>query len=81
LVLVITVGAAVIWWLWLRPQPNAPASSPPASATPATPTFDQARSDAKRLVVKGWDRQASPAVSRLCASFLNFATRQWRVAS
>jgi hypothetical protein len=58
LVLVITVGAAVIWWLWLRPQPNAPASSPPASATPATPTFDQARSDAKRLVVKGWDRQA-----------------------
>jgi hypothetical protein len=58
LVLVITVGAAVIWWLWLRPQPTAPASSRPASATPATPTFDQARSDAKRLVVKGWDRQA-----------------------
>ncbi|MDT5213655.1 MAG: hypothetical protein QOK18_1894 [Mycobacterium sp.] len=58
MVLVITVGAAVIWWLWLRPQPTAPASSRPASATPATPTFDQARSDAKRLVVKGWDRQA-----------------------
>ena len=53
MVLVITVGAAVGWWLWLRPQPN-----PPASATPATPTFDQARSDAKRLAVKGWDRQA-----------------------
>jgi hypothetical protein len=53
LVLVITVGAAVGWWLWLRPQPN-----PPASATPATPTFDQARSDAKRLAVTGWDRQA-----------------------
>jgi hypothetical protein len=53
LVLVITVGAAVGWWVWLRPQPN-----PPASATPATPTFDQARSDAKRLAVTGWDRQA-----------------------
>jgi hypothetical protein len=53
LVLVIAVGVAVVWWLWFRPQ-----SHPSTPATNATPTFDQARVDATRLPVKGWDRQA-----------------------
>jgi hypothetical protein len=58
LVLVTAAGAALVWWLWLRPHPSPPAPAAPSTpATPATPMFDQARSDAKRLPVKGWDRQ------------------------
>jgi uncharacterized protein DUF1524 len=54
-VLVIAAGAALVWWLWLRPHPGPPPSARPTA--PSTPMFDQARSDAKRLPVKGWDRQ------------------------
>jgi hypothetical protein len=52
MVLVIAVAVAVAWWLWFRPRAH-----PPSPATPSTPTFDQARSEAKWLPVKGWDRQ------------------------
>jgi hypothetical protein len=62
LVLVIAAAAAVVWWVWLRPQHGPAMPAPPTTSTrkpttPATPTFDQARSDANRLPVRGWDRQ------------------------
>jgi Protein of unknown function (DUF1524) len=69
LVLVIAAGVAVVWWVRFRQEPNPPSpgappttsattSSAPTPAARPTPTFDQARADAKRLPVKGWDRQA-----------------------
>jgi Protein of unknown function (DUF1524) len=54
LVAVIASGVAVTCWLYFRAPPDEATNTPPLSQV--TPAYDQARADAARLPVKGWDR-------------------------
>lgn len=53
LVAVSAVGVAVACWIHFR----APSTPSPEASARATTAYDQARTDAARLPVKGWDRE------------------------
>ena len=55
LVAVIVLGVAVTCWLHFRAPPDRAVEAPPLGHTPA---YSQARADAARLPIKGWDRNA-----------------------